>query len=182
MLVGSIQVDRNVRDYPPAESPPGVWHSFGATEAFDCPTVIAGVRRPGNRQPVSADDLARLGQAFENALRGSGQAEFQAHDVGLAIHDPLRELDAVAYLRFSSVYKQFESADDFETETDFLRKQRAKRLPQTARYVVGKRRTGRTTQHQSLLAAHCPCAVSVATALLMSRDHAATHGTRRHIA
>ncbi len=44
-----------------------------------------------------------------------------AHEVGLAILGPLRELDEVAYLRFASVYRQFESADDFETEIALLR-------------------------------------------------------------
>ena len=100
----------------------------GATEAFDRDKAIAGVRKACNGRPVSEDDLARLGQAVEDALRGSGQAEFQAHDVGLAILGPLRELDDVAYLRFSSVYKQFESADDFEIEIDILRKHRAEQL------------------------------------------------------
>jgi len=41
--------------------------------------------------------------------------------VGLAILGPLRELDEVAYLRFASVYRQFQSADDFETEIALLR-------------------------------------------------------------
>ena len=100
----------------------------GASEPFTRDKAIAGVRKACNGRPVSEDDLARLGQAVEDALRGSGQAEFQAHDVGLAILGPLRELDDVAYLRFSSVYKQFESADDFEIEIDILRKHRAEQL------------------------------------------------------
>ena len=102
----------------------------GATEAFDRDKAIAGVRKACKGRPVSEDDLARLGQAVEDALRGAGQAEFQAHDVGLAILGPLRELDDVAYLRFSSVYKQFDSADDFEIEIDILRKHRAEQLAQ----------------------------------------------------
>ena len=47
-----------------------------------------------------------------------------AHEVGLAILGPLRELDEVAYLRFASVYRAFESADDFETEIALLRAER----------------------------------------------------------
>ena len=100
----------------------------GATEAFSRDKAIAGVRKACNGRPVSEDDLARLGEAVEDVLRGSGQAEFAAHEVGLAILGPLRELDDVAYLRFSSVYKQFESADDFEIEIDILRKHRAEQL------------------------------------------------------
>ena len=100
----------------------------GATESFDREKAIAGVRKACKGRPVSEDDLARLGQQVEDALRGSGQAEFPAHEVGLAILGPLRELDDVAYLRFSSVYKQFESADDFEIEIATLRNHRAEQL------------------------------------------------------
>ena len=48
-----------------------------------------------------------------------------ANEVGLAILGPLRELDEVAYLRFASVYRAFESADDFEAEIAMLRAERA---------------------------------------------------------
>jgi transcriptional repressor NrdR len=44
--------------------------------------------------------------------------------VGLAILGPLRDLDEVAYLRFASVYRAFESADDFEAEIALLRAER----------------------------------------------------------
>ena len=46
---------------------------------------------------------------------------FSQHEVGLAILGPLRELDEVAYLRFASVYRGFESIDDFEKEIESLR-------------------------------------------------------------
>jgi transcriptional repressor NrdR len=70
---------------------------------------------------VTEDDLARLGQKVEDALRSSGQAEINAEDVGLAILQPLKELDAVAYLRFASVYRHYESVDDFEQAIADLR-------------------------------------------------------------
>ncbi len=100
----------------------------GATEAFDRDKAIAGVRKACGGRPVSEDDLARLGQQVEDTLRGSGQAEYASHEVGMAILAPLRELDDVAFLRFASVYKQFESADDFEIEIASLRKHRAEQL------------------------------------------------------
>jgi transcriptional repressor NrdR len=100
----------------------------GATEAFDRDKAIAGVRKACGGRPVSEDDLARLGQQVEDALRASGQAEFAAHEIGMAILEPLRELDDVAFLRFASVYKQYESAEDFEIEIASLRKHRAEQL------------------------------------------------------
>ena len=93
----------------------------GATEPFNREKAVAGVRKACKGRPVSEDDLARLGQQVENTLRAEGKAEIPAHEVGLAILGPLRELDEVAYLRFASVYRAFESTEDFEAEIAMLR-------------------------------------------------------------
>jgi transcriptional repressor NrdR len=93
----------------------------GATEPFNRDKAIAGVRKACKGRPVTEHDLALLGQSVEDALRSGGWAEVPAHEVGLAILGPLRELDEVAYLRFASVYRSFESAEDFETEIAMLR-------------------------------------------------------------
>ena len=96
----------------------------GATEPFARDKAIAGVAKACKGRPVSSDDLARLGQTVEDALRSEGWAEVPAHEIGLAILKPLRELDEVAYLRFASVYRAFGSAEDFETEIAMLRAER----------------------------------------------------------
>ena len=93
----------------------------GATEPFNREKAVAGVRKACKGRPVTEDDLAKLGQVVENTLRCEGWAEVPAHEVGMAILKPLRELDEVAYLRFASVYRSFESADDFEAEIAMLR-------------------------------------------------------------
>ena len=95
----------------------------GVVEPFSREKVVTGVRKACKGRPVSEADLARLGQQVEEALRASGQAEIPADDVGLAILGPLRTLDAVAYLRFASVYKHYDSVDDFEAEIENLRGQ-----------------------------------------------------------
>ncbi len=96
----------------------------GATEPFNREKAIAGVRKACKGRPVSEDDLAKLGQVVENTLRCEGWAEVPAHEVGMAILKPLRLLDEVAYLRFASVYRAFESVDDFEDEIAMLRMER----------------------------------------------------------
>ncbi|HOQ52966.1 MAG TPA: transcriptional regulator NrdR [Micropruina sp.] len=95
----------------------------GVVEPFSRDKVVSGVRKACKGRPVSEADLARLGQLVEETLRASGQAEIPAHEVGLAILGPLSTLDAVAYLRFASVYKQYSSVEDFEAEIDNLRSQ-----------------------------------------------------------
>ena len=94
----------------------------GVVEPFSREKVINGVAKACKGRPVSETDLARLGQRVEETLRASGQAEIPADEVGLAILGPLSELDAVAYLRFASVYKHYDSVDDFAAEIDSLRR------------------------------------------------------------
>jgi transcriptional repressor NrdR len=93
----------------------------GATEPFSREKVIAGVRKACQGRPVHEDALALLGQRVEEALRATGRAVLPSHDVGLAVLQPLRALDEVAYLRFASVYQGFTSLEDFEREIGRLR-------------------------------------------------------------
>ncbi len=98
----------------------------GVTEPFSREKVIKGVSRACQGRPVDADDLALLAARVEDAVRSSGAAEVPSNEVGLAILGPLRELDEVAYLRFASVYRAFESLADFELEIEDLRSSKAK--------------------------------------------------------
>ena len=107
----------------------------GVTEPFTREKAIAGVRKACKGRPVTEDALARLGQQVEDTLRAEGWAEVPAHEVGLAILSPLRELDEVAYLRFASVYRSFESADDFEAEIATLRAARELADPEVGAVV-----------------------------------------------
>lgn len=88
----------------------------GASEPFSRDKAVAGVRKALKGRPVSEDELAKLGQIVEDALRAAGSAEIASHEVGLAVLEPLKKLDEVAYLRFASVYKAFESVSDFADE------------------------------------------------------------------
>ena len=74
--------------------------------------------------PVTEANLALLAQKVEEAVRQTGVSQLDTNEIGLAILGPLRELDEVAYLRFASVYRAFESADDFIKEIDSLRADR----------------------------------------------------------
>ncbi|MEE6274037.1 transcriptional regulator NrdR [Georgenia wangjunii] len=97
----------------------------GVVEPFSREKVVSGVRKACQGRPVSDDDLALLAQQVEEAVRASGAAQIDAHEIGLAILGPLRALDEVAYLRFASVYSAFSSLDDFEAAIKALRAQHA---------------------------------------------------------
>ena len=98
----------------------------GVAEPFSRSKVINGARKACQGRPVSEDDLALLAQEVEETIRASGVAEIQAHEVGLAILQPLQKLDQVAYLRFASVYQSFDSLEDFEAAIAVLRAESAR--------------------------------------------------------
>ena len=93
----------------------------GVTEPFSRTKIMSGVRKACQGRPVDEDSIAKLAQRVEETVRAKGAAEIPSHEVGLAILTPLRELDQVAYLRFASVYKSFDSLDEFEKEIVALR-------------------------------------------------------------
>lgn len=93
----------------------------GVTEPFSRTKIIGGVRKACQGRPVDEDSIALLAQRVEESVRAKGAAEIPSHEVGLVILGPLRDLDEVAYLRFASVYRSFDSLADFEREIETLR-------------------------------------------------------------
>ena len=98
-----------------------VLKNSGNVEPFDRNKVISGVRKACQGRPINEDDLKALGQRVEEDLRSRGLAQVRSEDVGRAILEPLRELDVVAYLRFASVYQNFDGLEDFQQAIDQLR-------------------------------------------------------------
>lgn len=95
--------------------------SSGSIEPFERNKVITGVRKACQGRPIREEDLKRLGQQVEEDLRSRGLAQVDSEEVGKAILGPLRHLDEVAYLRFASVYQNYESIEDFQKAIDMLR-------------------------------------------------------------
>jgi transcriptional repressor NrdR len=93
----------------------------GVTEPFSREKIASGVKKACQGRPVTDQDLAQLAQRVEETIRQTGASQVDANEIGLAILEPLRELDEVAYLRFASVYQAFESLDDFEGAIEALR-------------------------------------------------------------
>ena len=102
-----------------------VLKNSGNVEPFDRNMVISGVRKACQGRPINEDDLKALGQRVEEDLRSRGLAQVRSEDVGRAILEPLRELDVVAYLRFASVYQNFDGLEDFQQAIDQLRMHQA---------------------------------------------------------
>jgi len=109
----------------------------GVSEPFNRSKVVAGVRRACQGRPVDEDQLQKLAQQVEDAIRATGAAEVPSNEVGLAILRPLRELDEVAYLRFASVYRSFTSVADFEKEIAELKARQAQAADQSGSVPTG---------------------------------------------
>ncbi len=102
----------------------------GTTEPFSRDKIVNGVRKACQGRPVTESDLAMLAQTVEEAIRTTGSAQVEAHEVGLAILEPLRKLDEVAFMRFASVYQGWESLEDFEVAIAVLKVERENQVSQ----------------------------------------------------
>lgn len=91
----------------------------GTMEPFDRDKMAAGIRKALVNRPVGEDQLASLLSKIEARLRRKGP-EITSQQIGLEILSSLQKLDQVAYLRFASVYKDFQQASDFEREMGIL--------------------------------------------------------------
>ncbi len=87
----------------------------GATEPFSRTKVVTGMRAAAKNRPVTLEQLEAVAVEIEESLRLEG-GELNTARIGQQVLIRLRELDEVAYLRFASVYKGFEGADDFQRE------------------------------------------------------------------
>jgi transcriptional repressor NrdR len=93
----------------------------GILEQFSKTKLLAGVRKAIQGRPVDEDELAQLGQKIEDQIRSRGASQIDSYDIGLMLLEPLRDIDEVAYLRYASVYKCFNSLEDFSKEISQLK-------------------------------------------------------------
>jgi transcriptional repressor NrdR len=88
----------------------------GRREAFDRGKLLAGLHRACEKRPVSAKALTEIVDQIEQMIQEAPDREVEARQVGERVMDKLRELDKVAYVRFASVYRQFEDVEEFMQE------------------------------------------------------------------
>ena len=94
----------------------------GVEEPFIRDKVTEGIRRACKNRPVSEGEIAAVVDDVEEAMRLDGRRPVPSAEIGREILERLRHLDEVAYLRFASVYKDFQELNDFERELGLLAK------------------------------------------------------------
>jgi transcriptional repressor NrdR len=103
---------------------PMVVKKDGRREPFDRAKIVAGLARACEKRPVSVDTIETVAGRIERTVQDGGEKEVASARIGEAVMEALHELDAVAYVRFASVYRHFEDIDEFMAELKTLLHQR----------------------------------------------------------
>lgn len=83
--------------------------------------VILGVTKACEKRPVSLEEIEMIVDRVEERLAAAGRREVPTETIGRYVLDELRQVDEVAYIRFASVYRHFQSMDEFFTLLNDLR-------------------------------------------------------------
>jgi transcriptional repressor NrdR len=98
------------------ESPLVVIKRSGAEEVFTRAKLLNGLLRACEKRRISPERIACIADEIEGELRSGSVASVSTVEIGERALRHLRVLDKVAYIRFASVYRQFEDIDEFEQE------------------------------------------------------------------
>ena len=93
----------------------------GGKQPFDRRKMMAGIQAAVKGRPVGDEMIMEIAERIEDALRLEG-GDVTSNQVGHAVLEQLRLIDEVAYMRFASVYKNFDDATDFKRELALLKK------------------------------------------------------------
>jgi len=95
---------------------PVVIKKDGRREPYDRDKVAEGIHRACRKRPISMEDIEAFLDTLEQALQESGRKEISCSEIGERVMAQLHEWDDVAYVRFASVYRQFQDTSDFMQE------------------------------------------------------------------
>ena len=100
---------------------PRVVKSDGAREPFNEEKLRAGLLRALEKRPVSTEEIETSLNQIMHQLRSAGERELPSRAVGAAVMTELKRIDAVAYVRFASVYRDFQDVSEFQREIQKLK-------------------------------------------------------------
>lgn len=96
-------------------------------EIFDRDKLFKGIFRSCNKRNISVQRIQALVEAIETQIFNGEVKEIASTQIGEITMRYLRELDEIAYIRFASVYKQFESIDEFIQELESIKEYKMKK-------------------------------------------------------
>jgi len=86
----------------------------GKLERFDVNKIVRGLQKACEKRPVTMDQIHELADQVRQDLMLKGKEEITSSEIGDLVMKYLKNLDRIAYIRFASVYKQFEEPEDFK--------------------------------------------------------------------
>jgi transcriptional repressor NrdR len=99
----------------------------GRREPYDRNKILGGLRRACEKRPISVAQLESIADQIERVVQDSNDREVSTTDIGKIIMRRLKALDKVAYVRFASVYLEFEDVSEFMSELKNLVQSRVER-------------------------------------------------------
>ena len=99
---------------------PGVIKQSGVREPFDEEKLRSGIIRALEKRPVSIDKIEAGINQIKTALQATGEREIKSMVIGEQVMTFLRDIDHVAFVRFASVYRDFQDLNEFRAEIDRL--------------------------------------------------------------
>ncbi len=116
-----LECGRRFTTYERAEENPLiVVKSDGSSEAYDRQKLMRGLLIACAKRPISPEQISSLINGIETDLRNSNQIEIRSKELGDMVMSRLAKLDDVAYVRFASVYKDFQNIEEFAAALEEL--------------------------------------------------------------
>jgi transcriptional repressor NrdR len=88
----------------------------GRREKFDIEKLTRGIQRAFEKRPVSKEEIDKMIHEIEEQIRKRGKKEIVSSAIGEFVMRKMKKLDHVAYIRFASVYRDFQDVNDFKNE------------------------------------------------------------------
>lgn len=117
-----VRCERRFTSYEKIESLPfQVVKRDQRREEYERAKLMRGLQVACRKRPVSQDQLERIADSIEAAMTDAGEREISSRTIGSMVMERLKSVDPVAYVRFASVYRNFEDVDAFVKELHRLR-------------------------------------------------------------
>lgn len=94
----------------------------GSKQDFDREKILSGIRKACEKRPIDDNAINAMAESIESDILNKGKKEIPSRAIGELVMKRLKKTDDVAYLRFVSVYKEFDDPKSFEEELGRLKK------------------------------------------------------------
>ena len=95
---------------------PRVIKKDGKIQSFDRNKIMEGIIKSCEKRPVKTEKINKIVQEIEDNIIKKGKKDIKSSTIGTIIMNKLKKIDKISYIRFASVYKDFQDVDSFKEE------------------------------------------------------------------